>query len=287
MRNGLIAAGLFLLTLLAYSPLTMVRILNQNDNFWYVPTAMSVLSEGNIDLQEFEQPVQELAEDMSFLRSYFGEDDYRIFRTDDGRVLNHYPIGGSLACVPLVAILTLRYNAAEQNPIWTAMAMALDIAKIYAAGCVGLFFLVLRRLKTSIGWSIGLSLVLAFASLNFGQHAGGLWSHNPAAFYVMLALLFVVGDKSKYAYLAAFPLVFAVTMRPDVILLIAVLTVYIWFHQRKAFLAYAAIGATGAAMYVTFCQLNFAEFTQPYPGPVQVLGRDFAGGTPGIAAESE
>ena len=28
--------------------------------------------------------------------------------------------------------------------------------------------------------------------------------------------------------------------------------------------------------------MNFGAFTQPYPGPVNVLGRDFAGGLPGL-----
>ena len=281
MKTKLIAVAFFVGVLLAYTPLEMVRILNQNDNFWYVPTAMSIINEGNIDLQEFEAPTRELAKEVTFLKDYFGEDDYRIFRTEDGRVLNHYPIGTSLACVPVVGFLNLRYGNAE-NPVWSAMWMAVITAKVYAAATVALFYLLVFRLVNEQRWAIGLALVLGFSSLNFGQHAGGLWSHNPAAFYVVLALLCVVHPRSNLVWLSAFPLVFAVTMRPDVILLIAILTVYIWVTHRPAFLKFAVVGACGAIAYVAFCKFNFNAFTQPYPGPINVLGRDFVGGLFGL-----
>ncbi|MFT5126249.1 MAG: hypothetical protein ACI97B_004905, partial [Verrucomicrobiales bacterium] len=43
MRNAIIAGLLSALAFAAYWPLDHVtKVLNQNDNFWYVPTAMSL-----------------------------------------------------------------------------------------------------------------------------------------------------------------------------------------------------------------------------------------------------
>jgi hypothetical protein len=277
----LISLGIFLGILAAYMPLNMVRIMNQSDNFWYVPTAMSFLNQGNIELSEFEAPLLELSKDLKYLREYFGEDDYRIMRSEDGKVFNRYPLGVSMACVPIVAVLNVHYRHVE-NPLWAAICMSLIVAKLYAAATVAVFFLVVLKLSGSLRWSVGLSLVLAFASLNFGQHAGGMWSHNPAAFFVVLALLFLVSSNPRVIWLSALPLVISVTMRPDLILLIGVATLYILIHHREAFLKYALVGASGALIYVIVCKINYGAFTQPYPGPVKVLGRDFAGGLPGL-----
>ena len=280
-RTALIACACFAVTLLAYLPLKTARILNQNDNFWYVPTAMSLLNDGDIELSEFVQPTKELSKDLTFLAEYLGEDDYRIFRTEDGRVLNRYPISTSIACVPVVAVLQLHYGKAE-NPVWAAIWMALLTAKIYGAATVGAFFVLAQQLTKRLGWSLLLTVILAFSSLNFGQHAGGLWSHNPASFYVVLALIALATNRSRCVWLAAFPLVFSVTMRPDVILLIAAATLFVFIHHRSCFWKYALVGAAGALTYVVFCKLNYDAFTQPYPGPVKVLGRDFARGMPGL-----
>ena len=141
-RPLFIALVLSGVVLAAYWPLDHVtRVLNQNDNFWYVPSAMSLLDEGNLDLNEFEAPIIELAEDLSYLRAYYGEEDYRVMRDADGRVLNNYPVFTSIVALPFVAALKPMFRK-QPNSVWVSIHMTLLIAKIYAAASVGLLFLV-------------------------------------------------------------------------------------------------------------------------------------------------
>jgi hypothetical protein len=268
--------------LVAYWPLDHVtRVLNQNDNFWYVPSAMSLLDEGNFDLNEFEAPITELAEDLSYLRTYYGEADYRVTRDADGRVLNNYPVFTSIAALPFVAALKPVFRK-QPNSIWVSIHMALLIAKIYAAASVGLLFLVAYRLSGSIGIALMLALILAFASLNACQHAGGYWSHNPGAFFVLLGLGALTALPDKWAGLSGIPLAIAAAMRPDVIVLIGLLTLHVLCNRRKAFMVYAISGAVVALVYVVICKASYGAWVQPYPGPTGVIGRDFDSGVLGL-----
>jgi hypothetical protein len=282
MRNAIIAGLLSALAFAAYWPLDHVtKVLNQNDNFWYVPTAMSLLDEGNFDLNEFERPITELAEDVTYLKSYYGEEHYRLMRRDDGRVFNTYSVMTAIAAAPFVAVLKPVFRK-QPNAIWVSIHMSLIIAKIYAAASVGLLFLVAFRLSKSVCIALILALILAFASLNAGQHAGGYWSHNPGTFFVLLGLAALLMLPGRWAGLSGAALAIAASMRPDVIVLIALLTLYVLLHQRKAFLVYALSGAALALVYVLICKATYGEWIQPYPGPTQVLGRDFDSGIFGL-----
>ena len=92
---------------------------NAGDNLWYIPTAMSIFADRDIDLAEFQEPLRKVDPGRVWLTD-MGIDP-RLHKAD-GQVRNWYPIGTSLVCLPLVpAGHALYYSSWAKRPSgsWT------------------------------------------------------------------------------------------------------------------------------------------------------------------------
>ena len=119
MKPYLLAAVCVVVSFLAYLPWTIPgEVMTRSDNFWYVPTAWSIASQGNIELSEYRADLEALIPENPFLNEYLDPDvDYRIYQLSNDGLVNHYTVGNALAALPLLPLAEIPYRNVE-NSVW-------------------------------------------------------------------------------------------------------------------------------------------------------------------------
>ena len=262
-----------LISFLAYLPWTVPgEIMTRSDNFWYVPTAWSILAQGDIELSEYQRDLDELSAENPFLKEYLNPDtDYRIYKLPNGGLVNHYTVGNALAALPLLPLAELPYRNVE-NRIWKSLLVTPLLAKMYAALAVGMFFLVALELSERKTTAFVATALFAFSTCHAGSHAGGYWSHNTGAFFLLLGIWLLCVGYGRVVWLSALPLTLSLVVRPDMIIVIGAVTLYIFVKHRTQFWRFALLGGVLGAAYLGHCQWVYGEWVQPYQGPVDQVG---------------
>lgn len=228
-----------------YLPFDVPTVGNASDNSWYVPTGLSILKEGNIELSEY-VPAREKTYGITWIR---------------GRPYNLFPLGTSLVSLPMVFVGERIYSDRTTEEQFFLIASA--SAKVLAALTAGLFFLTCLRLTRSRKLSFLLTFLLAFATSQFSTHGGGLWSHNTSSFLLTLALLLLTGPEN-WIFAAAAPLALGYIARPTLAIHIILITVYVFFLYRKQFLWFALVGGGIAVLFFLFSYQTYGQILPPY-----------------------
>ena len=223
--------------------------MNTGDNFWYVPTARSILHDGNLDVSEAQGLVHRL------------DRDARLLRIDDG-YYSIFPFGTSVLCAPLLAAGDVLFTEPQFEPARNLFLSAL-IAKILALVCVFLFYLVASKLTGKV-LTVVLTLTFAFCTSHFSAHAGGLWSHNAADVLLLAALALLLSQSSPLAGLSGGCLIFAYFVRPDVSIAVVVLTVYVVLFRRRSLVVYCCSLAGVAIVLLALSYMNYHTVIPPY-----------------------
>src|SRR5690349_21128244 len=137
LSNGVIATFLFVFVLVAYLQFPIRETLG--DPVWYLPTAFSLVNEGNADLTEYELLINE------FHPTY----DYTYIEID-GKPYNLFTIGPSLIAVPFVAVFQQASNTLLSIDLYALsqqqllIGMDLFIGSFVVAAAVALIYLTAR-----------------------------------------------------------------------------------------------------------------------------------------------
>lgn len=174
-----------------------------SDNHYYALTSMSVLANGDWDLDEFAQP-----DPAKIFAS-----DYRVRRGRDGHFYNLYPTGTSFLALPIVAAVEW---LSDQSPDAAARASRAHgiVAKVFCAASVSLFLLVVSLLTARRITAWCTALIFAFATPQLSTHGTGLWSHNTTDLCGVIALLLWLWRDGRWAGFAAIPLTLGCASRP-------------------------------------------------------------------------
>ena len=246
-------------------------VITSLDSAFTVPTALSLMYEGNADLNEYPD----------FLASR----NPRAVEWIDGRAYSIFPVAISATALPFVipaewllprlfewfpALDRLARNAAGdvfELPAGPLDCLALypavewGVASCYAAlAAAMLFAMARRRLTRHRAWM--LTMLFALGTSMWSTASRGLWQHGPAIL-MLLAGLWCVGDASRIRGLrGGICLALAYLIRPTFALPAAAIGLYLLVHHRRAAWRYAA----GAALPVAaFAVWNLAHFGQPLP----------------------
>ncbi|MHB8878373.1 MAG: hypothetical protein ACYC8T_32155 [Myxococcaceae bacterium] len=270
-RPGLAALGVFCAVFLVYS---VCPIKTQFDSMWTVPTAMSLIREGNTNLDEYGETAQAHPHGVSF---------------GDGHWYSDFPLGPSLLVVPVVLASDAFVDLAEplrsvspgfdhQAKRWKAgmfatgkidlsffdtLEMLLASALMAAAAAV-LFLLAWPSLGTR--WALLAALVFAFATPAWSTASRALWQHGPSMLMLSLALwiLHLAREREGLAQLASLPLAAAYVMRPTNAVSVAVLSAYVLLRHRRYFIAYLVWGLAIALPFVWYSEVVFGSVLPPY-----------------------
>ena len=222
-----------------------------SDSRWALHKAMSILTEGNTDLDEY--PIILKAE------------NYYAIQTVNGHLYDLFPIGVSIAALPFVAAddlwfrLVRHHGFAEELRRRCGSGEQKLIAGVFVALTAAILYLIaLDRLGTS--WRALVPVfVFAFCTSAWSSASRGLWQHAPSMLMLTTTLyLFVLAEKKPklIQYAGAF-LAFSYVVRPTNSIPIVVLTLLVLLLHRRYFLQYLA---WGAAVAVPFFAFNYSVF---------------------------
>ena len=279
--NASIAAALFGFVLLTH---LVSRVSQSADSFWTVPVMLSMLSEGNTNLDEYPQLLRE----KGFQGVECVTQDYRVVGTNSVSgcpVGSHYyywyPIGTPVVALPLMACadaaVRLFGKAADRMVEGHVGAVAREFLRrdyleshllvevllasiIVALTTVLLFFT--ARMYLGPGASAVLALLFAFATSAWSTASRALWQHGPNMLMLTAALYLLSLASRRPAALpwAAAPLTLAYFIRPTSSIVLAVVGVYVFVHHRSRFVRWLAVAAVTAAPFLAY---NFYIYHQP------------------------
>ncbi len=237
---------------------------NAGDNFWYVPTAMSLVHEGDLDISEFADNVRAMDPADIWINCIYK--DPRLIqvagRGSDDRRLNRFPIGTSLFAVPFVVVSDWVLGL-PPAPLERAAKVAAVAAATSAALAVLLMFYLVSRLtsKRWLVWSV--ALFYAFGSPHFSTHHSALWSHNVLQLFVLMPLLLLVVAGGRMAWLSALPLTAAYVTRPESVIFVAAYAALMVTRpkQRLAFFGVLGFALIGLLLW---SHALYGTYTPPY-----------------------
>lgn len=225
----------------------IIITVQSGDSMWNVPTTLSILREGNIDLNEYLALIKE-------------KNNYGIFKV--GKMYyNYFPIG-----MPLITMLFVFIG----NILFTGDFLKIEIfsAMVLFAFTNFFFFILSNKLTKSLVNSYILTAIFAFATSNFHIMSGGLWTHGGVEIMLILALLFITkGIEEKndiWIVFSAMPLAMTYIVRPTSSVFIIILSIYILLAHRKAFLKYCILGSMIAAIFFVWSFRIYGHFLPPY-----------------------
>src|SRR4026209_641553 len=127
---------------------------------------ISILREGNFELNEFDFPLNKVL-------PYFLQ--YR-----NNRLISFYPVGAALTAVPFYVVPVLL--GIDYNSLWIPLLERVSAASITLLSALFLY-LALRRLTTK-KTSLIVTAIYALGTSAFSISSQALWQHGPSQFFL-------------------------------------------------------------------------------------------------------
>lgn len=243
------------------------KVTTVTDSKWSIHTAMSILREGNTDLDQYGQLLQ---------------NRQRPNRENiiDGRTYTRYPIGASLLAIPFVVVADLYYWIFRGHSYFDVLCRgwAPDMQQFIASFAVALtavvIFLIAQRRLKSLPKSLLLVFVFAFCTSAWSTASRALWQHGPSMLALAVALyLFVLAeDRPKLVQYAGAVLGFAYVIRPTNSIPIAALSLLVLLRHRPYLLKFLMWGMAIAIPFIAFNYSVYRQPLSPYYLPTMLRG---------------
>ncbi len=228
------------------------------DSRWSIHTAMSILKEGNTDLDEY-------AELIGTVFEYTPTTEII-----DGHVYYLYPIGSSLLAVPFVFAIdqiagrVLSVDMAE----YVKHTIPADVERFIACVVVALTAMLIYRIARLFlrrSSSLVLVFVFAFCSSAWSTASRGLWQHGPSMLMLTATLYLILRAKRRPALIqfASLPLAFSYVIRPTNSISLILLTAFVFVEYRRYFWRYLLWALPIAVPFVIY---NLSLYHAVLPG---------------------
>ncbi|HEV2125076.1 MAG TPA: hypothetical protein VGW38_20190, partial [Chloroflexota bacterium] len=266
-RRGRLLLFFAVLTVYLTSPVVTVT-----DSRLTVPTALSVVREFDLDLDEF-QTVAALGPAYDIVERR-------------GHKYGYFPYGPAILAVPPVLALEGLKVAGlgggtealinEDNAWAVEVVTASVVTAATAVVLQAIAFLVLSGSQRRRWWlSVGAALVFAFATPAWSTATRALWQHGPTMFFQAVALLLAVRSRTKpeSARWMGVPLVLAYVMRPTAAILVASLSLWVVLRRRAFLLHFAVSGLVVAVLFAAVNYVSYGTILPPYFDAGRLGGR--------------
>ena len=231
------------------------------DSVWTVPIAMSIIEQGNTDLDEYRNSVT--------ARQFYGAE------TVQTHIQPYFPIGTPVLVVPFVYIIS-HYAAAVRSfdlyehlkstgPDGVTYQIELFLASLIVALVAMIIYLIGRR-SLNRAQSLLLVAIFAFGTSAWSTASRALWQHGPSMLMLSLTLyLFLrAQDDPRWVQFAGLPLALSYVIRPTNSISIVILTALVLFQYRQYFFRYIAWAATVAVPFALFNLHVYGALLSPY-----------------------
>ncbi len=250
--NGIVALLIFIFVVAT----NLQFPINQTygDAVWNLPTAFSLIYEGNIDLSEYQTLIDQVGL------------DYTLHYVD-GTPYNTYPIGASLFAVPFAAaadwgahLISVNLRLLSGQILLAGLDML--IASVTVAGTAAFLYLI-ARLYLANQSALLIAFIFAFCTSALSVVSRGLWQHGPSMLMLSISLyaLLRARELSRFLVLSGFALAFAYIIRPTNSLSVIILSLYVLLVFRQKIILFV-LGA--ALISLLFFYLNYTVYGQPF-----------------------
>jgi hypothetical protein len=227
------------------------------DSRWAIPLTVSILQEGNLDLDEFS--------------NHISPQDARIDQIGE-HFFSYFPYGSSLFAVPVVSIAGRLNPAIMSDPFPYARQLELLVAALAVALTTVVVYLIGRLRDLSYGSALLFALVFSFGTSAWSTASRALWQHGPSMLMLAIALYLLLRarhDPHLVQY-AGLPLAFAFTIRPTNSLSILAVGLYILIYHRPYVWRYILWGMVVAVPFIWMNLYSFGAFMPRYFLPDRV-----------------
>ncbi len=236
------------------------EVVTRSDSRWTIHLALSMLHERDTDLDEFAEVLE--------------EDDYRVYEYG-GHIHSVYPIGTSVAILPIIAVLDAYtrsnwpqnlltiFTAPGHDSIAESIELALGSA-IAALTAVVIYWIGRRALSRDR--ALLLTLIFAFATPAWSTASRALWQHDLSMLMLALTLLLLINARSrpKLAQYAGLLLAAAYVIRPSNSIAVICFTLFVLITYRPYFRSYLMWAAVIAVPFLFYNFSTFDTILQPY-----------------------
>jgi len=259
------------------------RNITSSDSVYSIHTAMSILKEGNIDLDEYKEIIKA------------NKNQFYCIKQLNGHYYYSYPIGASVLSIPFVYLadkilppLVSSFPSCEhyiRNRINLPTGnidsiSAHDLVEVFIAAiwvaltALSIYFLAKKSL--SVKSSLLVTFIFSFCTAAWSTASRALWPHGPSMLMLAITLLIIIQSKKSphLIPLASIPLALSYIIRPTNIISIILFTFYIFFHYRKFFWRYFAGTGFLLGIFYTFNYITYGSLVSPtyisqgvLPGP--------------------
>lgn len=278
------ALGLFFLVFLTHG---LSPNATSSDSVWTVPQILSIVSQGNTDLDEFPQELK---------KHHFGavqclSASYEVTTPDPvngcgaAHYYGFYPIGATIVALPVFLamdaslrifgsgiwailgphIATPVIRAFFQRDYLVSYALVeVVIGSFLIAVATAILFLTFREYAAR-NQSILLALLFAFGTSAWSTGSRALWQHGPAMMLLAIALYLIARSRVNPRLLAwsAVPLAIAYFVRPTAAIVISAVGMYVLCHQRSQFLRWLSLAIAAASPFVIYNLAIYHRLLQP------------------------
>jgi len=250
--------GMFLAVLIIH--FLGCKVSSSFDSRWTIHTAMSMITEGNTDLDEY-QPL-------------IAAEEYYAVQCVDHRLYMVYPVGTAFLIVPYVAALKhivkrgLAIDLAQFISTTSPRGLEILIASTIVALTTVLIYLIGTLLLPKRRDALLLAFVFAFCTSAWSTASRALWQHGPSAFLLALVLyIFLLvkhrpGTPSRLIGLTGALLAFAYVIRPTNSLSILLFSLLAARQYRQQMLAF---GGWALLVVIPFVAFNWSVYHRMLP----------------------
>ena len=226
------------------------------DAVWNLPTAFSLVYEGNIDLTEYQTLINQFP-GLGYTLHYVNNTPYNI-----------YPVGASMFAMPFVMAAGWISNTFQSVDLHTLsqqmILINLDmfIACVTVAATAAFLYLIARFYLTSAP-ALLIAVIFAFGTTALSVASRGLWQHGPSMLMLTITLYALLRAQRSPAFLtlAGFTLAFAYIIRPTNSISVVVLTLYVLLRYRLQIIRFI-VGAL--LISLPFFYLNLTVYGQVF-----------------------
>lgn len=224
-----------------------------------VHVSLSILHEGDTDLDEFSYPAGDSGNALDSVghRQYF------------------FPLGTSFVILPLMAAVDWGlhqmwsvdlYALLKSVPDWDLVArIHLLIASFITALTVAVIYL-MGRLSLDPKRSLLLAFIFAFCTSAWSTASRDLWQHTVSMLLLSVALYLLLLARTRpwLVQCASLPLALAYTVRPTNSIPIVLITLHVLFAHRKYLTGYVLGGLLIAVAFLLLNRSIWANWLPPY-----------------------
>lgn len=299
------AAALFALVMVVHG---LSRNLTPYDSRWVVLSSLSLLREGNLDLDEYRREIE--ANSYYLIecvgpggRATLASQSPEAGRNCAGNLYYHYPLAVPILAAPIVwgvesaasaaspMLQRLAVQAGSRAPLLLALARG-DLASIsmwveFGAACLFIAIATVLvyfacREDLAPAWSAVLALVFAFATSAWSIGSRGLWQHTLSMPLLALVwwLLCAARRRPSLAAWAGLPLMTSFWVRPTNVAAVGILSLFVFVFYRRQFAFFVAAMIPPVILFGAVTYSIYGTLIAPVGGLARVstemsLGRHY------------